>query len=78
MVRRSMSSGDVDGISQMSQTIGSTTASVQWSNPSGAFYLSQLDKETLGLAGNNGRAGFATLSGAHNRRCEWEDTCHCN
>lgn len=62
MVRRSMSSGDNEGLAQMSQTIGSTTASVQWSNPSGAFWLSTLDKEILGLSGSGGRAGFANLA----------------
>ena len=62
MVRRSMSSGDSEGLSQMSQTIGSTVASVQFANPSGAFWLSPLDKEILGLSGSGGRAGFANLA----------------
>ena len=62
MVRRSMASGDVDGLASMSQTIGSTTAQVSWSNPSGAFYISALDKEILGLAGGGGRAGWADLA----------------
>lgn len=61
MVRRSMSSGDVDGLASMSQTIGSTTAQVSWSNPSGSFYLSALDKDILGLSGG-GRAGWASLA----------------
>jgi hypothetical protein len=64
VVRRSMSSGDSEGIASMSQTIGTTTASVQLSNPDGAFWLSQLDKEVLGLAGSGGRAGWADLAHA--------------
>ena len=62
MVRRSMASGDVDGLSSLAQTIGSTTAQVSWSNPSGAFYLSALDKEILGLTGRGGKAGWASLA----------------
>lgn len=61
MVRRSMASGDNEGLSQVSQTVGSTVASVQFSNPSGAFYLSAMDKEILGLSGSGGRAGFTPL-----------------
>ncbi len=62
MVRRSMCSGDNEGLSQISQTIGSTVASVQFSNPNGSFWLSPLDKEILGLTGTGGRAGFASLA----------------
>lgn len=64
MVRRSMASGDNEGLAHMSQTIGSTVASVQFSNPSGAFYLSALDREILGLSGKGGRAGFSDLGSA--------------
>lgn len=63
MVRRSMSSGDADGFSQLSQTIGSTTASVSFTNPEGAFWLSASDKEILGLTGTGGRIGWASLAG---------------
>lgn len=61
MVRRSMASGGPDGVSSISQTIGSTTASVQWANPEGAFWLSRADKEVLGLL-SGGRAGWAPLA----------------
>lgn len=61
MVRRSMESGDMGGVASMQQTIGSTAAQVTWSNPSGSFYLSALDKEILGLTGT-GRAGWASLA----------------
>jgi hypothetical protein len=62
MVRRSMASASVAGIAQMSQAIGSTSVSVQVSNPDGAFYLSHMDKDILGLTG--GRIGWAPLGGA--------------
>lgn len=61
MVRRSMASSGPDGLSSVSQTIGSTTASVQWANPEGAFFLSRVDKEVLGLLGG-GRVGWAPLA----------------
>lgn len=54
MVRRSMSSGAVDGISQMSQSIGLTSATVQVYNPDGAFFLSKMDKDILGISGGDG------------------------
>ena len=55
LVRRSMASpAGTDGVSSMSQTIGSTNASVQWSNPDGSFYLSRLDKTVLGLTASGG------------------------
>jgi hypothetical protein len=57
MVRRAMSSASADGISQLSQSIGSTSATVQMHNPDGAFYLSKLDKDILGLA-DGGRIGW--------------------
>jgi len=62
MVRRSMASAAADGIAQVSQAIGSTSASVQIYNPDGAFYLSKFDKEILGLSGG-GRIGWALLAG---------------
>lgn len=61
LVRRSMQSGGAEGIASAQQTIGSTSAQLTWSNPDGAFYLSKLDKEILGLAGA-GRAGWAPLA----------------
>lgn len=50
MVRRSMASYSTDGIQSMQQSVGNTSASVTWSNPDGAFYLSRLDRQTLGLS----------------------------
>lgn len=50
MVRGSMGTGAADGIASMSQTIGGTAATVQWSNPDGGFYLSRHYRKVLGLA----------------------------
>lgn len=62
VVRRSMQSGAVDGISSLQQTIGSTAASVQIYNPDGAFFLSKNDADMLGLT-ITGRAGWTSLIG---------------
>lgn len=59
MVRRSMSSSAADGISQVSQSIGSTSASVQVYNPDGAFFLSKMDKDILGLTDGGDGIGWA-------------------
>lgn len=59
MVRRSMSSAAVDGIAQVSQAIGSTNASVQIYNPDGAFFLSKMDKDALGLSDSGDGIGWA-------------------
>ena len=61
LVRRAMSSAAADGIAQVSQTIGSTNASVQIYNTDGAFYLSKQDADLLGITGA-GRAGWASLA----------------
>jgi len=61
LVRRAMASAAADGIAQVSQTIGSTNASVQIYNPDGAFYLSKQDADLLGITGA-GRAGWASLA----------------
>jgi hypothetical protein len=61
LVRRAMASAAADGIAQVSQSIGSTNASVQIYNPDGAFYLSKQDADLLGITGA-GRAGWASLA----------------
>ena len=72
MVRRSMSAGDVEGLSSMSHSIGSTTASVQWRNPDGAFYLSKMDKEILGISGKSGyRSVLARANGDAGEELGW-------
>ena len=71
MVRRAMSAGDADGVRSVSQTIGSTTASVQWGNPDGAFYLSRMDREILGIAGRSAyRSVLASASGDKDKEQE--------
>ena len=65
IVRRSMSSGG-DGIASMSQTAGSSSASVTWSNPDGAFYLTKAELRMLGAA-DGGRIGWAPIG-----RAGWE------
>lgn len=50
MVRDAMDTPPA-GVSSMQQNIGSTTASVSWNNPNGAFYLSRHWKTVLGLMG---------------------------
>lgn len=51
MVQRVMSA-DVDtvGVSQTSMTAGSYTQSFTYSNPSGDFYLTAMEKRLLGIA----------------------------
>ena len=49
MVRHSMGSFAAEGIQSMQQTIGSTNASVTWSNPDGDFYICKNDRRALGL-----------------------------
>ena len=61
MVRRAMSSGAVDGIESVQQTIGSTSASVRVYNPDGAFYLSKMDKDILGISGGDGIGWVRTV-----------------
>ena len=49
MVRHSIGSFAAEGIQSMQQTIGSTNASVTWSNPDGDFYICKNDRLALGL-----------------------------
>ena len=51
MVRRVMDSQG--GISNMSQSIGTTSASLTFVNPDGSLFLSKSDREMLGLASKN-------------------------
>lgn len=52
MVRRVLDISAAN-VSQISQTIGSTTASMSFSNPDGSLYLTKADREMLGLVGKN-------------------------
>lgn len=65
MVRRVM--GQVGNVSQMTQSIGSTSASVSFSNPDGSLYLSKGDRVLLGLAG---KSRYRSIQ-AHTWADEW-------
>lgn len=49
IVRRSILASQFEGVSQASQTAGSYNASMTFSNPDNALYLSSSNKERLGL-----------------------------
>lgn len=49
MVRRAVVAFAGDGVGSLSQGIGSTTASVSFSNPDGSLYLSTSEREALGM-----------------------------
>ena len=49
MVRRAMCSSDVEGIASLSQAVGSTSVTAQWSNTDGALFLTKNDKQMLGI-----------------------------
>lgn len=66
MVRRAMNAGTLEGIASASQTIGSSTASLQISNPDGALYISRKEEALLGIRG--GRIGWAGT-------VEWSELC---
>ena len=55
IVHRSLSAGDLAGVSNFSQTAGSYTASVTIANPTEDFYMTAAEKRSLGITG--GRVG---------------------
>lgn len=55
VVHRSLSAGDLAGLSSYSEGGVGYTASVSVSNPSGDFYLTKAEKRVLGIGG--GRVG---------------------
>lgn len=61
MVNRAMAAADMGGISQYSEGAAGMTASVTYANPHGDLYLTQVEKDALGIGG--GRIGFCDLSG---------------
>lgn len=61
MVNRAMASAGMGGISQYSEGAAGMTASVAYANPSGDLYLTQVEKDALGIGG--GRIGFCDLTG---------------
>lgn len=61
MVNRAMSAGGMGGISQYSEGAAGMTASVTYANPHGDLYLTQVEKDALGIGG--GCIGFCDLTG---------------
>ncbi len=61
MVYRAMAAADMGGISQYSEGAIGMTASVTFANPHGDLYLTQVEKDALGIGG--GRIGFCDLTG---------------
>lgn len=59
VVRRAICASQFEGITQTSQTAGSYNASVTFSNPDNALYLSSANKERLGL--NDSFIGSAVM-----------------
>lgn len=61
MVNRAMAAADMGGISQYSEGAIGMTASVTFANPHGDLYLTQAEKNALGIGG--GCVGFCDLTG---------------
>ena len=61
MVYRAMASAGMGGISQYSEGAAGMTASVTYANPHGDLYLTQVEKDALGIGG--GCIGFCDLTG---------------
>ena len=61
MVNRAMAAADMGGISQYSEGAAGMTASVTYANPHGDLYLTQVEKDALGIGG--GCIGFCDLTG---------------
>jgi hypothetical protein len=69
MVRRVLDGAG--NVSQMAQTIGSTTASLSFSNPDGSLYLSKADRELLGLTGKNRYRSIEAHTRFDECCCDW-------
>ena len=61
MVNRAMAAADMGGISQYSEGAIGMTASVTYANPHGDLYLTQVEKDALGIGG--GMVGLCDLTG---------------
>lgn len=61
MVNRAMAAADMGGISQYSEGAIGMTASVTYANPHGDLYLTQAEKDALGIGG--GMVGLCDLTG---------------
>lgn len=61
MVNRAMASDGMGGVSQYSEGAIGMTASVTYANPHGDLYLTQVERDALGIGG--GCIGFCDLTG---------------
>lgn len=61
MVNRAMAAADMGGISQYSEGAIGMNASVAFANPHGDLYLTQVERDALGIGG--GCIGFCDLTG---------------
>lgn len=67
MVARTLSRGQLDGVSQFSQTAGPFTQSATVANPAGDFYLTRAEKLSLGMG--RGKAFEIDLLAGSRRGC---------
>ena len=51
MVKRSMLAGDLPGVTQSSETVGSFTQSMSYANPAGDMYLTKQERRRIGGSG---------------------------
>lgn len=63
VVIRSMQSGDMQGVTQTSQTAGPFTQSWSYSDPAGDLYLTKQEKRSLGGTLRLGSIDMATMGG---------------
>lgn len=63
VVIRAMQSGDMQGVTQASQTAGPFTQSWSYSDPAGALYLNKQEKRSLGGTLRLGSIDMATMGG---------------
>ncbi|MBW3081971.1 Gp19/Gp15/Gp42 family protein [Bifidobacterium phasiani] len=71
MVKRSMINMDTAGVTQSTQTAGSFSESMSYSNPDGDLYLTASEKRSLGGGGSGQRIGSIDLD-PHARASEGE------
>lgn len=65
MVNRAMACAGAGGIAQCTQTAGAYTESLRFANPHGDLYLTQVEKDALGIGG--GLVGCLDLGGGGSR-----------
>lgn len=65
MVNRAMACAGAGGIAQCTQTAGAYTESLRFANPHGDLYLTQAEKDALGIGG--GLVGCLDLGGGGRR-----------